>query len=139
MFLNEIKGPFKILNEKWAALWSALAVHVTELQVIGVILLIAATLFTLWSRLVLGTMWSSAAAVKSDHQLRTGGPYRVTRHPIYTGILGMLAGTTLMFVSAWPVLLICSRSSCLRSQMRSNLWPNNLVSSMWSTRTEFRS
>jgi len=89
------------------ALWSALAVHVTELQVIGVILLIAATLFTLWSRLVLGTMWSSAAAVKSDHQLRTDGPYRVMRHPIYTGILGMLAGTTLMFVSAWPVLLIC--------------------------------
>jgi len=49
------------------ALWSALAVHVSELQVIGVILLIAATLFTLWSRLVLGTMWSSAAAVKTDH------------------------------------------------------------------------
>jgi protein-S-isoprenylcysteine O-methyltransferase Ste14 len=82
------------------ALWAALAVHVTELQVIDVILLIAATLFTLWSRLVLGTMWPSAAAVKSDHQLRTDGPYRVTRHPIYTGILGMLAGTTLMFVSA---------------------------------------
>ncbi|MFZ0010312.1 MAG: isoprenylcysteine carboxylmethyltransferase family protein [Halobacteriota archaeon] len=81
--------------------------NVTELQVIGVILLVAATLFTLWSRLVLGTMWSSAAAVKSDHQLRTDGPYRVTRHPIYTGTLGMLAGTTLVFVGAWPVLLIC--------------------------------
>jgi protein-S-isoprenylcysteine O-methyltransferase Ste14 len=89
-----------------SALWSTLASNAPELQVIGAILLIAATLFTLWSRFVLGTMWSSGAAVKSAHQLRTDGPYRITRHPIYTGILGMLVGTTLVFVGAWPVLLI---------------------------------
>jgi protein-S-isoprenylcysteine O-methyltransferase Ste14 len=88
------------------ALWSQVALNATELQVIGAILLIAATLFTLWSRLVLGTMWSSAAAVKSNHQLRTGGPYRITRHPIYTGMLGMLAGTSLILAGVWPVLLI---------------------------------
>ena len=88
------------------ALWSQVALNATELQVIGAILLIAATLFTLWSRLVLGTMWSSAAAVKSNHQLRTDGPYRITRHPIYTGMLGMLAGTSLILAGAWPVLLI---------------------------------
>jgi protein-S-isoprenylcysteine O-methyltransferase Ste14 len=28
--------------------------------------------------------------------LRTEGPYAVTRHPIYTGILGMLVGTALL-------------------------------------------
>ena len=30
------------------------------------------------------------------HQLRTNGPYGVTRHPIHTGLLGMLLGTALL-------------------------------------------
>lgn len=34
--------------------------------------------------------------VKQEHQLRTGGSYGITRHPIYTGILGMLLGTALL-------------------------------------------
>jgi protein-S-isoprenylcysteine O-methyltransferase Ste14 len=79
---------------------------VPELQAVGAILLIAATLFTLWSRLVLGTTWSSRPAVKSDHQLRTDGPYGITRHPIYTGALGMFVGTALVFPIALPVLVI---------------------------------
>ena len=41
-------------------------------------------------------MWSSSAVAKASHELRTGGPYRITRHPIYTGLLGMLLGTMLM-------------------------------------------
>jgi len=89
-----------------AASWSTLTFSVSELQIVGAILLIVGTLFTLWSRLVLGTMCSSVATVKSDHQLRTTGPYRITRHPIYTGILGMLAGTTLVYFVALPVLVV---------------------------------
>ncbi|HEY0409015.1 MAG TPA: isoprenylcysteine carboxylmethyltransferase family protein [Candidatus Dormibacteraeota bacterium] len=38
--------------------------------------------------------------------LRTDGPYRVTRHPIYTGMLGMLVGTALLGgVGRWAVVL----------------------------------
>jgi protein-S-isoprenylcysteine O-methyltransferase Ste14 len=51
------------------------------------------TAFTLWARAALGTMWTSVAVVKDDHVLRADGPYGITRHPIYTGLLGMLAGT----------------------------------------------
>jgi protein-S-isoprenylcysteine O-methyltransferase Ste14 len=89
-----------------AGFMPALTVNVPELQVIGAILLIIATLFTLWSRIVLGNMWSSVAAVKSGHQLRTDGPYSVTRHPIYTGMLGMLAGTALVYLVALPILVL---------------------------------
>ena len=63
----------------------------------GLVLLIASTIFTLWARFSLGTMWSlSPNALRDHHQLRTDGPYAVTRHPIYTGLLGMLLGTTLL-------------------------------------------
>src|SRR5216684_2743132 len=63
------------------------------------------TALTLWARFSLGTMWSAAPKVKDDHQLRTHGPYAVTRHPIYTGMLGMLLGATLLGgIGQWIVL-----------------------------------
>jgi protein-S-isoprenylcysteine O-methyltransferase Ste14 len=50
-------------------------------------------------------MWSVAPKVQGDHRLRTHGPYAVTRHPIYTGVLGMLLGATLLSgIGQWIVL-----------------------------------
>lgn len=66
------------------------------LQIAGAILLISATAFTLWARWVLGTMWAAIAEIKEGHQLRTEGPYHITRHPIYTGLIGMLLGSMLL-------------------------------------------
>jgi protein-S-isoprenylcysteine O-methyltransferase Ste14 len=63
----------------------------------GVVVLVASTIFTIWARLRLGRMWSSAPdTLQQDHELRTDGPYAVTRHPIYTGLLGMVLGTVLV-------------------------------------------
>lgn len=67
--------------------------HIVWLQVVGAILLITSTLFTLWSRWELGKMWATNASVKEGHELVTSGPYSVTRNPIYTGILGMMLGS----------------------------------------------
>lgn len=69
--------------------------HVVWLQSIGALLLVVSTLYTLWSRWILGKMWATNAAVKEEHQLVTRGPYRITRHPIYSGILGMVLGSIL--------------------------------------------
>jgi protein-S-isoprenylcysteine O-methyltransferase Ste14 len=74
-------------------------------RVLGLAVLVASTVFTLWARFSLGTMWSVAPQVKGDHRLRTQGPYAVTRHPIYTGVLGMLLGATLLSgIGQWIVL-----------------------------------
>jgi protein-S-isoprenylcysteine O-methyltransferase Ste14 len=73
-----------------------LVVHSAWVEIPGLILLIVATIFTLWARAALGKMWSiSPDVVQAHHQLRTDGPYGITRHPIYTGLTGMLLGTTL--------------------------------------------
>ncbi len=66
------------------------------LQFVGAVLLIGATAFTLWARWVLGTMWAAVAEIKEGHQLHTQGPYRITRHPIYTGLMCMLIGSLLI-------------------------------------------
>jgi protein-S-isoprenylcysteine O-methyltransferase Ste14 len=76
------------------------------LRLVGVALLIVSTGFTLWARLALGTMWSSSPVAKEGHVLHTTGPYAVTRHPIYTGILGMLISSAVALdFGAWLCVL----------------------------------
>jgi protein-S-isoprenylcysteine O-methyltransferase Ste14 len=71
--------------------------HSSWIELPGLVLLVASTAFTIWARLELGRMWSASPNVlQADHRLRTDGPYAVTRHPIYTGLFGMLLGTVLL-------------------------------------------
>ena len=87
--------------------WDALSIGSTGPAVIGAVILIASTVFTIWSRLVLGSMWSANAVARVDHELRTNGPYAVTRHPIYTGLIGMVLGTGLVSGKGeWALILI---------------------------------
>ena len=73
----------------------------------GLVLLVASTGFTIWARIGLGRMWSASPNVlQQDHRLRTDGPYAITRHPIYTGLLGMLIGTVLLNGLGASVLLL---------------------------------
>ena len=73
-----------------------LVVDAAWVRFLGLAVLIASTAFALWARFSLGTSWSMAPEVGGDRRLRTRGPYAVTRHPIYTGLLGMILGTALL-------------------------------------------
>jgi protein-S-isoprenylcysteine O-methyltransferase Ste14 len=79
------------LVPRWV--WRPVTVHSPVLLVAGLLVLVIATAFAIWARVVLGQMWTVSAVIKDDHQLRTDGPYAITRNPIYTGILGMVLGT----------------------------------------------
>ncbi|HUZ13590.1 MAG TPA: isoprenylcysteine carboxylmethyltransferase family protein [Caulobacteraceae bacterium] len=43
--------------------------------------------FTWWARIHLGSLWSGSVTRKQDHRVIDTGPYRLVRHPIYTGLL----------------------------------------------------
>jgi protein-S-isoprenylcysteine O-methyltransferase Ste14 len=73
-----------------------LVIDAAWVRYLGLSVLIASTAFALWARFSLGTSWSIAPQVGGDRRLRTQGPYAVTRHPIYTGLLGMILGTALL-------------------------------------------
>ena len=51
----------------------------------------------LWGKRVLGRQWSGAITIKPEHTLVRSGPYRVVRHPLYLGILGMFVGTAVVW------------------------------------------
>jgi protein-S-isoprenylcysteine O-methyltransferase Ste14 len=89
-----------------ARVWGAMSVRTHWVTVCGVVILVAATGFTLWARASLGLMWTSNPVVKHGHVLRTTGPYGVTRHPIYTGMLGMILGSAcLSGFGSWLAVL----------------------------------
>jgi len=78
------------------------------------ILCVCGLVFCFWARAVLGGNWSGTVTLKENHELIVRGPYRLVRHPIYTGLLAMVIATVmqqghiagiigliLVFVSFW--------------------------------------
>jgi len=61
----------------------------------GVGLMVIGFGITLWARLILGANWSATVTVKENHELVTRGPYRLVRHPIYSGLLLAVVGSAL--------------------------------------------
>ena len=61
----------------------------------GSVLCVAGVGLAIWARSCLGSNWSPRPSAKVGHELVTSGPYRLVRHPIYTGMLVALLGTTL--------------------------------------------
>jgi protein-S-isoprenylcysteine O-methyltransferase Ste14 len=52
--------------------------------------------FAWWARLTLGDLWSGAVTRKEGHVVVERGPYRLVRHPIYTGIIAAAVALALM-------------------------------------------
>ena len=75
------------------------------LLVIAVTLLIGSLWVCSAAVRVLGKQWSLQARVLEDHKLVREGPYRFVRHPIYTGMLGMIMAAGLAW-SHWIGFLI---------------------------------
>ena len=77
-----LRTPF--ISQTDATYWIAAAITATGL------------LFSVWARRHIGRNWSGSVTIKADHELITTGPYRITRHPIYTGLLLAFAGNALV-------------------------------------------
>jgi len=70
--------------------------HARSVALAGLGVQAAFFLLALWSRRHLGRNWSTKVRIAEDHKLIRSGPYRFVRHPIYTALLGMALGTTIV-------------------------------------------
>jgi len=59
--------------------------------------------FALWARSHLGRLWSGMMTLRDSHRVVDTGPYRLVRHPIYTGFIG--ASLALALLVATPAAL----------------------------------
>src|SRR5690348_16306792 len=62
----------------------------------GAILTLVGLSWSVWARAHLGRLWSGTVTLKADHAIIRSGPYAMTRHPIYTGLLIALIGSTVL-------------------------------------------
>lgn len=68
-------------------------------------------LFCWWARIHLGSLWSGWVTKKTGHHVVDTGPYRLVRHPIYTGIIlasyatAIEKGTGLALIGAGVMVL----------------------------------
>ena len=78
-------------------------------QLLSTIFVIAIIVVSVWimaaSLRALGRQWSLQARVLQNHKLVREGPYRFVRHPIYTGMRGMIVAGGLAW-SHWIGFLI---------------------------------
>jgi protein-S-isoprenylcysteine O-methyltransferase Ste14 len=72
-----------------------------------VVLVLASLIFIATALRTLGKQWSLQARVLEHHELIRHGPYPIVRHPIYTGMFGMLIAGGLAY-GHWLGLLIAS-------------------------------
>lgn len=92
--------------------------HASWILDIAVGLTAMGLLFTVWARRYIGPNWSATVTIKRDHELVTGGPYALVRHPIYTGLLLAFAGSALA-VGEWRgVLAVAVASIALWRKLR---------------------
>jgi protein-S-isoprenylcysteine O-methyltransferase Ste14 len=59
--------------------------------------------FAIWARIHIGRNWGTPMTQKNEPELVTSGPYRLVRHPIYSGILTGGVGTAVALSWWWLI------------------------------------
>ena len=84
--------------------------HVTTndpwLEGIGLAVFLLGLALAVWARVYLGRNWGMPMTQKVDPELVTTGPYRRVRHPIYSGIILAMIGTTIAVSLYWLVAVV---------------------------------
>src|SRR5215471_4107608 len=71
----------------------------------GVVLFVAGLLLRWWAIITLGRFFTVDVTIEKDHELVERGPFRMVRHPSYTGVLLALVGVGLSMQN-WAALLV---------------------------------
>ncbi|TSD98082.1 isoprenylcysteine carboxylmethyltransferase family protein [Skermania sp. ID1734] len=74
--------------------------------VLGLVLLVVGLGFAVWARVHLGRNWGMPMTQKNEPELVTNGPYRLVRHPIYSGILLAGVGTAIALRWTWLIVVL---------------------------------
>jgi protein-S-isoprenylcysteine O-methyltransferase Ste14 len=88
--LSVTAGVFVAQNWRGGALPNGRA-----LEVAGVVMFAAGLTFRWWAIITLGRFFTVDVTIEKDHELVERGPFRVVRHPSYTGVLLAFVGFAL--------------------------------------------
>src|SRR5262249_34711175 len=66
----------------------------------GLLVIAAGVALCWWAKLHLGRLWSANVTQKQGHRIVDSGPYRLLRHPIYTGFIMIYVGLAILCATA---------------------------------------
>jgi protein-S-isoprenylcysteine O-methyltransferase Ste14 len=95
---------FRLVNVQNYSFLNRASTSNKPLATIGLIIVLTGLLTAVWARVNLGRNWGMPMSIKQDPELVTSGPYRYIRHPIYSGILLALIGTSLASSLVWLIV-----------------------------------
>ena len=98
--VSVMAGVFVALNFRAAAL-----PHGRMFASAGVVLFAAGLILRWWAIITLGRFFTVDVTIEKDHELVERGPFRIVRHPSYTGLLLAFVGLALTFRN-WAALLV---------------------------------
>jgi protein-S-isoprenylcysteine O-methyltransferase Ste14 len=81
-------------------------VHSPWLEGAGLAIWVLGLALAVWARVYIGRNWGMPMSRKDSPELVTSGPYRSVRHPIYSGILLGMVGTTVAVSLYWLVAVV---------------------------------
>jgi protein-S-isoprenylcysteine O-methyltransferase Ste14 len=76
------------------------------LQAVGTAVFVLGLALAVWARVYIGRNWGMPMTRKADPELVTTGPYKSVRHPIYSGIILAMIGTTLAVSVYWLAAVV---------------------------------
>lgn len=94
--------------------------------VLGIVTLLFGIYFRAWAVNTLGKFFTATVQIKDDHQLVTGGPYQIVRHPSYTGAFLAIVSSSLILHS-WIGFIIAFLAMCLAYYVRINIEERELI------------
>ena len=72
----------------------------------GIALVLAGAALALWGMLTFARARTAILPHRPAARLVTGGPYRVTRNPMYTGLATAYVGAALIANTVWPLIVL---------------------------------
>ena len=86
--------------------WLAAALpHQQGFMFAGIALFVTGLLLRWWAIITLGRFFTVDVTIEPDHELVERGPFRMVRHPSYTGVLLAFVGLALT-LGNWSALLV---------------------------------
>src|SRR3954467_1480951 len=98
--VSTMAGVFVAQNFRAAAL-----PHERMFASAGVLLFVAGLILRWWAIITLGRFFTVDVTIERDHELVEKGPFRIVRHPSYTGVLLAFVGLALS-LGNWAALLV---------------------------------
>ena len=90
---------------EWAYLKNNLSQSISPTSIWGLSLMVLGLSLRIWAIQLLGQFFTSTVQIQKDHKIIRRGPYKLLRHPSYTGSWLTFLGLGLWLESSWGLIL----------------------------------